>query len=137
VVAKLDRLPRSLLDFAGLMAQAQRRGWGVIALDVQVDTSTASGEAMANMLATFAQFERRLVGQRTREALAIKKAQGVRLGRPPVVPEPIVDRIRRERDRGASLRVVADGLTRDQVPTAQGGKAWYPATVNGILARTA
>ena len=65
------------------MAKAQRQSWGVIALDVQVDTSTASGEAMANMLATFAQFERRLIGQRTKEALEIKKASGVPLGRPP------------------------------------------------------
>jgi DNA invertase Pin-like site-specific DNA recombinase len=137
VVAKLDRLSRSLLDFAGLMAKAQQQGWGVIALDVQVDTSTASGEAMANMLATFAQFERRLIGQRTKEALAIKKASGVRLGRPPIVPNSVVARIRRERERGASLRKIADGLNRDQVPTAQGGKAWYPATVRGILARTA
>jgi DNA invertase Pin-like site-specific DNA recombinase len=95
VVAKLDRLSRSLLDFAGLMATAQRQGWGVIALDVQVDTSTASGEAMANMFATFAQFERRLIGQRTREALAIKKASGVRLGRPPLVPPSVVRRIER------------------------------------------
>jgi DNA invertase Pin-like site-specific DNA recombinase len=137
VVAKLDRLSRSLLDFAGVMAKAQRQGWGVIALDVQVDTSTASGEAMANMLATFAQFERRLIGQRTKEALAVKKAQGVRLGRPPVVPKSTVARIRRERERGASLRAIADGLNRDSVPTAQGGKAWYAATVRGILARTA
>jgi DNA invertase Pin-like site-specific DNA recombinase len=92
---------------------------------------------MANMLATFAQFERRLIGQRTKEALAVKKAQGVRLGRPPVVQKSIVARIQRERDRGASLRAIADGLNHDQVPTAQGGKAWYAATVREILARTA
>jgi DNA invertase Pin-like site-specific DNA recombinase len=41
---------------------------------------------MANMLATFAQFERRLISQRTKEALAVKKASGVRLGRPPTMP---------------------------------------------------
>jgi DNA invertase Pin-like site-specific DNA recombinase len=136
VVAKLDRLSRSLLDFAGLMAKAQRQGWGVIALDVQVDTSTASGEAMANMLATFAQFERRLIGQRTREALAIKKANGVRLGRPPTVPQAVVRRIQRQRFRGDSLRKIADDLNGARVPTAQGGARWYPATVRHILLRT-
>jgi DNA invertase Pin-like site-specific DNA recombinase len=71
VVAKLDRLSRSMIDFTGLMAKAQRQGWALVALDCAVDTSTATGEAMANMLATFAQFERRLIGQRTREALAV------------------------------------------------------------------
>ena len=135
MVAKLDRLARSMIDFTGLMAKAQRQGWALVALDC-VDTSTASGEAMANMLATFAQFERRLIGQRTREALAVKKASGVRLGRPPTVPEKIVRRIQRQRDRGESLRVIADSLNRDGVPTAQGGAQWYGATVRGILARS-
>ena len=137
VVAKLDRLSRSLLDFAGLMAKAQRQGWGVIALDVQVDTSTASGEAMANMLATFAQFERRLIGQRTKEALAIKKASGVRLGRPPVVPQAVVRRIQRQRACGDSLRKIAEDLNISGVPTAQGGARWYAATVRHVLLRTA
>ena len=108
VVAKLDRLSRSMLDFTGLMGKAQRQGWALVALDCAVDTSTASGEAMANMLATFAQFERRLIGQRTREALAMKRASGVRLGRPPTVPQKIVQRIQRQRARGDSLRAIAD-----------------------------
>jgi DNA invertase Pin-like site-specific DNA recombinase len=136
VVAKLDRLSRSLLDFAGLMAKAQRQGWGVIALDVQVDTSTASGEAMANMLATFAQFERRLIGQRTKEALAVKKASGVRLGRPPTVPRAVVRRIQQLRARGHSFRAIADELNESGVPTAQGGARWYAATVRHVLLRT-
>jgi DNA invertase Pin-like site-specific DNA recombinase len=136
VVAKLDRLSRSLLDFAGLMAKAQQQGWGVIALDVQVDTSTASGEAMANMLATFAQFERRLIGQRTKEALEVKKASGVRLGRPPQIPRSVVRRIQRQRARGETLDAIAESLNRDEVPTAQGGLRWYAATVRHVLLRT-
>jgi DNA invertase Pin-like site-specific DNA recombinase len=82
VVAKLDRLSRSMIDFTGLMNRASRENWALVALDMAVDTTTPAGEAMANVLATFAQFERRLVGQRTREALAQKKAQGVRLRTP-------------------------------------------------------
>ena len=83
VVAKLDRLSRSLLDFAALMERGRKRGWNLIALDLGVDTSTPSGEMMASVLATFAQqFERRLIGQRTKDALAVKRSQGVVLGRP-------------------------------------------------------
>jgi DNA invertase Pin-like site-specific DNA recombinase len=137
VVAKLDRLSRSLLDFTKLMAMAQKQSWALVALDCAVDTSTPTGEAMASMVATFAQLERRLIGQRTREALAIKKAQGVRLGRPPTVPQKIVLRIRRQRARGETLRAIAESLNRDGVPTAQGGARWYAATVRGILNRAA
>jgi DNA invertase Pin-like site-specific DNA recombinase len=137
VVAKLDRLSRSLLDFTRLMATAQKQSWALVALDCAVDTSTPTGEAMASMVATFAQLERRLISQRTKEALAIKKAAGVRLGRPRVVPQRVVRRIERQRVRGDSLRAIADSLNADKVPTAQGGKKWYPATVRGILNRTA
>ncbi len=80
VVAKLDRLSRSMLDFTAVMAKAQKEGWALVALDCAVDTTTPAGEAMANVLATFAQFERRLISERTREALAVKRAQGVQLG---------------------------------------------------------
>jgi DNA invertase Pin-like site-specific DNA recombinase len=75
VVSKLDRLSRSMLDFTGVMATAQKQNWALAALDCAVDTTTPAGEAMAHVLATFAQFERRLIGQRTRDALAAKKAQ--------------------------------------------------------------
>src|SRR5436190_24324608 len=85
VVAKLDRLSRSMLDFTAIMAKAQKQGWALVALDCAVDTTSPAGEAMTHVLATFAQFERRLIGQRTREALAAKREQGVRLGRPPSI----------------------------------------------------
>lgn len=133
VVAKLDRLSRSMLDFTALMAQAQRRGWALVALDAPVDTTSPAGEAMANILATFAQFERRLIAQRTREALARKKAQGVRLGRPRRLPSKVRARIKRRRKAGFSLAAIADELNRDQVPTAHGGRRWYASTVRAIL----
>src|SRR5262249_39335232 len=120
---------RSMLDFAALMATAQKQNWVLVALDCAVDTSTPAGEAMAHVLATFGQFERRLIGERTKEALAAKKAARAKFGRPPTVPQGVVRRIQRERDRGALLHAIADGLNRDQVPTAQGGKALYAATV--------
>jgi DNA invertase Pin-like site-specific DNA recombinase len=137
VVAKLDRLSRSMLDFSRLMAKATAEHWALVALDVAVDTSTPSGEAMANMLATFAQFERRLISQRTKEALAVKKASGVRLGRPPTLPQTVVRRIQRQRARGDTLAKIADDLNHEGVPTAQGGRQWYPATVRHVLRRTA
>jgi DNA invertase Pin-like site-specific DNA recombinase len=135
VAAKLVRLSRSMIDFTGLMATAQKQGWALVALDCALDTTTPAGEAMANLLATFAQFERRLIAQRTREALAVKRAQGVRLGRPPTLDPAIVKRIHRERKRGLSLARIAEGLNADAVPTGHGGARWWPGTVRAVLLR--
>ena len=63
-----------------------------------------AGEAVANIMATFAQLERRLIGQRTREALERKREAGIRLGRPSSIPPDIARRIRSERNSGATFR---------------------------------
>jgi DNA invertase Pin-like site-specific DNA recombinase len=103
-----------------------------VALDLGVDFSTAAGEAMANMTAVFAQLERRLIGERTRAALAEKRAQGVRLGRPRLLSDEVVGRIVDERAAGATLQAIADGLHAEAVATAQGGR-WRPGTVAVVL----
>jgi len=128
MVSKLDRLSRSVHDATGLMLRADKAGWGLVALDVAVDTTTPQGMAMAQMLSVFAELERRLIGERTKAALAVKKAQGVRLGRPRTVPDEVVERITSSRAAGLSWRAVADALNRDGVPTGQGGRQWYPGT---------
>ncbi len=133
VVAKLDRLSRSLKDFANLMARAQSGGWNLVALDLGVDLSTAAGEFMANVMASAAQWERRIIGQRTKDALAIKRAQGVRLGRPSVLPAQVVSRIVAEHEAGAGWSAIARGLNEDRTETAHGGSRWYPSTVRAVV----
>jgi DNA invertase Pin-like site-specific DNA recombinase len=133
VVSKLDRLSRSMLDFAGLMNRSTKEGWALLALDLGVDTTTPQGEMVASVMATFAQFERRLIGQRTKDALAARRAAGVRLGRPRLIPESVVARIVAERAAGATLRGIVHGLNRDGVPTAGGGRSWHIGTVQGVL----
>jgi DNA invertase Pin-like site-specific DNA recombinase len=133
VVAKLDRLSRSMLDFAAIMTRAQKQNWALVALDMNVDTTTPAGEAMAHVMATFAQFERRLIGQRTKEALAAKRRQGVRLGRPPAISPDLAERIRAERASGASLRAIAATLTLEGVPTPRGGREWRPSSLERVL----
>lgn len=88
---------------------------------------------MASMMATFAQFERRLISQRTKDALAVKRAQGVILGHRSSLPDATVERIQRERDEGRTLQAIADGLTTDGVPTGQGGLRWYASSVRVVL----
>jgi DNA invertase Pin-like site-specific DNA recombinase len=133
IVSKLDRLSRSVIDFASLLERARRRDWAVAALDLGVDTSTPSGEMMANVLISFAQYERRLIGQRTKDALAVKRSQGVKLGRTSTLPAAVRRRIARDRARGLSYRAIADRLNAAGVPTGQGGQEWYPMTVRTVL----
>jgi DNA invertase Pin-like site-specific DNA recombinase len=132
IVAKLDRLSRSLLDFASLMERSRREGWSLIALDLGVDTSTPQGELMATVLASFAQFERRLIGERTKSALAVKRSQGARLGRPREMADEAIVRIRELRDEGLTFEVVAKQLTEQGIATPRGGK-WTAQGVHRAL----
>jgi DNA invertase Pin-like site-specific DNA recombinase len=133
LVAKLDRLTRSLFDLAGLMERARREHWALVALDLAVDTASPAGEAMTAMLGTFAQFERRLIGQRTKDALRIKRDQGVRLGRPVVTAPEVSARIARLREEGQSLAAIATVLNGEAVPTSHGGGRWWASSVQSVL----
>ena len=123
-----------MLDFATLMERSRKQGWGLVALDIGVDTTTPSGEVMANVMAAFAQFERRLIGQRTREALAKKREQGVVLGRPRSIPDEVAGMIHGYREQGLTLRSVALRLDADGV-RPPGGGVWRPSTLHRVLAR--
>jgi DNA invertase Pin-like site-specific DNA recombinase len=133
IVAKLDRLSRSLLDFAGLMRQAKASGWNLVALDLGIDLSTPAGEFMANVMASAAQWERRIIGQRTRDALAVKRGQGQRLGRPSTIAPSVAARILDAHRSGAGWSAIARELNEDGTPTARGGDRWYPSTVRAIV----
>jgi DNA invertase Pin-like site-specific DNA recombinase len=134
VVAKLDRISRSLIDFVNLIAEATKDGWNVVALDLGVDLSTPTGEFFGTVLAAMAQWERRLIGQRTREALAQAKANGVQLGRPSGISDTLRNQIVYMRDREKlTYAQIADDLNGRAVPTSQGGDRWHPSTVKAIL----
>jgi DNA invertase Pin-like site-specific DNA recombinase len=135
VVAKLDRLSRSLVDFATLLADAQAKGFNVVALDLGVDLSTPAGEFLSSVMASAAQWERRIIGQRTRDALAVKKAEGVKLGRPPLPTDSLSRRVRSMRRRGMTLQAIADRLNAEDVSTLRGGVEWRPSSVRTVLRR--
>lgn len=129
VVAKLDRLSRSLLDFASMLELSRQRRWAIVALDVGIDTTTAVGELTAATLMVFAQFERRRIGERIKEALHERRTDGVSLGRPRTVPEEVRRQIQEWHRDGASISLIARRLNQRAVPTGQGGRRWYPSTV--------
>ena len=131
MVTKLDRLTRSVGDLGELMARAESEGWALIVLDLGVDTTTASGKLVANVMGAVAQWEREIIGERTKAALAAKKAQGHRLGGPISLPEDVRQRIARERVFGSTYREITEGLNADKVPTVRGGQ-WRISTVADV-----
>ncbi len=133
MASRLDRVSRSVLDLHTLLARAQGEGWRMALLDCGLDTTSPQGEAMVGVSAVFSQLERRLISQRTAAALAVKKANGVRLGRPRTIAPVVAIRVVEERQAGATLQSIADGLTATGVATAQGGARWYPSTVASLL----
>lgn len=133
VVAKVDRLSRSTEDVLALLRRSRAEGWQLVAIDLGVDTSTPLGRFLATIVAAFGELELDLIRQRTTEALAEKRAQGQRLGRPSAIPGDVVERIRAERAAGASYEAIAGGLNRDGVPTVRGGAQWRRGTVRGAL----
>ena len=97
VIAKLDRLSRSVAQGAQVMDRAKRKGWSLVALDFGLDTTTPAGEMVANVILSTAQYERRLIGVRTSDALQAKKGAGAILGRPDRTPEAVLRRILADR----------------------------------------
>ncbi|HVX69868.1 MAG TPA: recombinase family protein [Mycobacteriales bacterium] len=133
VTAKLDRLSRSVLDFATLVCRAQQQTWNLVVLDLGLDLSTPQGRFTAHVLCAMAELERELIGQRTRDALAMAKQRGVRLGRPSRVSAEVAVRIREERAAGRTLAAIASALNDDAVSPPSGGQAWYPAGIARVL----
>jgi DNA invertase Pin-like site-specific DNA recombinase len=131
VVAKLDRLSRSVLDFAGIMETANAQGWAVAVLDLGVDTTTTNGKLIMHVMIALAQWEREMIGDRTRAALKAVRARGTKVGRKSTVTPETRLLIRSLRSAGMSWQKVADALTAEGVPTSQGGQ-WHAATVRRL-----
>lgn len=153
VVYALDRLSRSQRDTLTLLEEFEASGAGLAAASQSFDTTTPTGRAMLGMLAVFAELQRAEIRDRTRSALAAKKAKGEAVGRAPYGlrragagyerdPQawPVVARILSERSAGASCQRIADALNADGIPTAtavhgdargaaKGSGKWHAATV--------
>lgn len=132
IVAKLDRLSRSVHDFSGLLLRAEREGWGLRILDPDVDTVSPTGTLLAHITSAVAEWERRIIGQRTKAALEVKRAQGVRLGRPRLASDQLRRSILQQHRRGNSWSAIARRLEEGGVPTPTGIGHWYPNSVRQI-----
>jgi DNA invertase Pin-like site-specific DNA recombinase len=132
VAAKIDRVSRSTTDFARLLDHAEKKGWKVVVLDVEVDTTTAAGRLVVEVVSAAASFESRRTGERQKAVHAVRRAQGKRAGQAPILSDEIRSRIRDEHGVGKSLNAIARTLNEGSVPTARGGR-WHASTIKHVL----
>lgn len=138
IVTKLDRLSRDVPDFATTLARFRLNGWTIAALDLDIDTATANGEMIANMVINLSQWERRTISERTKTALAELKRQGKPVGRPSKtdLKGEVVNYITMRRDEGARISQIARELNEAGHTTAHGNR-FYPSTVAKLIERVA
>ena len=92
VVYKIDRLTRSLTDFAKLVDVFDRNGVSFVSVTQQFNTTTSMGRLTLNILLSFAQFEREVTGERIRDKIAASKAKGMWMGGTPPLGYDVVER---------------------------------------------
>src|SRR5947199_2425469 len=84
VVYKVDRLSRSLLDFARLLSLFEKRGVSFVSVTQEFNTSTSMGRLTLHILLSFAQFEREIISERTRDKMSAARRKGKWVGGTPV-----------------------------------------------------
>jgi site-specific DNA recombinase len=136
IVYKLDRLTRSVRDLNNLVELFEKKGVALVSLQESLDATTATGRLMMNLLASVSQWEREVIGERTRDAMQYLKAQGQVYSRPVFADPAILARLQGEREAGCSYHQIAHGLNADQIQTTRGGQ-WRACTVRQILQRSA
>ena len=85
IVYKVDRLSRSLLDFAKMMQTFDERNVSFVSVTQQFNTTHSMGRLTLNILLSFAQFEREIIGERIRDKIAAQRRRGKWAGGVPVL----------------------------------------------------
>jgi len=154
LICKLDRLTRSVSDWQTLIDGffGERAGKQLMSVNDSIDTRTAAGRLVLNVLLSVAQWEREAIGERTRDAMQHKIRKGelcgeVRFGFdlstdgvtlvPNADEQEALGIITKLRAAGQSLRDIAAQLTLRGIPTKKGNSEWKHTTVARILARAA
>jgi DNA invertase Pin-like site-specific DNA recombinase len=151
IVAKLDRLTRSVKDLCGLLELFEKRKVALISVAESLDTGSAAGRLVITIMGAVSQWEREAIGERTRDALQHKRSQGRRVGNiafgfrlagdgehlePDAAEQGALAEIRRLRGEGLTLRGIAASLNHRALRTRR-GTAWRLESVARVLKQIA
>jgi DNA invertase Pin-like site-specific DNA recombinase len=136
IVTRIDRLARSTTDFLDIVDRANKEGWRLIMLDLNLDTSTYQGRFVVTVMSALAEMERGIIASRQKDVHKDRRDRGVvwgvDMGPMNKTPEEVKGRILDLRVKGLSYRQIADSLNTDEIPT-QNGRKWHPSTVKNIV----
>lgn len=145
IVYRIDRLTRSVLDFANLVATFEQTGVALRSVTDQLDTSSPAGRLITHVMVSFAQFEREQIALRVREALGEAKQRGTFLGQPPVgyrvqggrlvrtARFEVVTLAHQLRADGMTLLAICQELEARGIKTSRGFDSWHPRQVSRLL----
>ena len=105
LVWRLDRLTRSIIDFVNITNRIGRR---IVSVMEGFDMNTPEGKMLAQILATFAEYERELISERTKEGLKQARAEGKKIGKPRKYSDDVVKKVRELYKRGFSQREISE-----------------------------
>jgi len=147
IVAKLDRLTRSVKDLCGLLELFEKRKVALISVAESLDTGSAAGRLVITIMAAVSQWERETIGERTRDALQHKRRNGERVGNiefgfrlaadgkhlePNPTEQAALAAIRKLRARGSTLRSIAKELNANGHSTRR-GTPWRLESVARVI----
>src|SRR6266404_1158092 len=147
IVAKLDRLTRSVKDLCGLLVLFEKRKVALISVAESLDTGSAAGRLVITIMGAVSQWEREAIGERTRDALRHKRSQGQRVGNiafgsrlatdgehvePDSAELAALAEIRRLRAQGNTLRGIAAAMN-DRAYRTRRGTPWRLESVARVL----
>jgi len=147
VISKLDRLTRSVRDWAALIERYFGGKAFLLSVDDKIDTATAAGRVVINLLICISQWERETIGERTATALRHRQRQGIHVGSAPFGAQMKDGRLIQNeqelrtvtlaldyRRQMMSYQNIADEFIRLCIPTKR-GKKWHPQTIRLIIKR--
>ena len=106
VVTRLDRLARSTLHLCQIAAALERKGVSLKVLDQNIDTGSATGRLLFNMLGAIAQFETELRAERQMDGIQKAKERGIRFGRGKSLTDEQATALRQRREQGALIKTL-------------------------------
>ena len=134
IASNVSRLARSVADLSTMLEAADRKGYGIAAIDTGLDTSTPSGRMVIQMLGVAAEFERAMISYRTKKALAAAKSRGVVLGARKQINDSVESIITRKANEGLTYQGIADYLNAKTITTPS-GLTWKAMAVRKVAVR--